>query len=342
VSNRRASEFALPGLFSTVRNAPPLRFRAFGLVIDSNVPLAPLLSCSTGRPDVMVRMGSSPSRWLETDWHRCDEAVPGDRVLYTASSEAAFRYVFSDGTEFTITAAGDEIWAAWPPPLTLDDASTYLLGPIMGAVLRLRGIISLHASVVAVGGYAFGFFGPAGAGKSTVAAVLATKGIPILADDMLVLVEREGRLLAQPTYPHVRLWPDAVAALFGSGDALPELAPPWEKRYLDLRNDGFRFQEEPLPLGGLFMLHDRSSGAENQQFTAVTGHAALIALVGNVYSARRFDARMRAEEARVLSHVVTEVPIQQTATPADFHLLPRFGDRLVEQAMRMVSTSRGD
>src|SRR5437879_13890138 len=51
------------------------------------------------------------------------------------------------------------------------------------------------------------------------------------------------QFFAEPGYPRVRLWPDAVHALYGSSTDLPRLTPTWDKRYLDLAD-----QFEPLVL----------------------------------------------------------------------------------------------
>src|SRR5690349_20774404 len=53
---------------------------------------------------------------------------------------------YADGTEFVVDREGAGVWMRWPPPWTLDDVATYLLGPVLGFVLRLRGTTCLHAS----------------------------------------------------------------------------------------------------------------------------------------------------------------------------------------------------
>src|SRR5437762_799646 len=61
-----------------------------------------------------------------------------------------YRFCYADKTEFVIDEAGTEIWADWVEPLTLEDTATYLLGPIMGFVMLLRGVVCLHASAVVI------------------------------------------------------------------------------------------------------------------------------------------------------------------------------------------------
>ena len=88
------------------------------------------------------------------------------------------RLRYADGCEYHVDAAGTRVACTWPAHFTVEDAATYLLGPVFGLVLRLRGIPSLHASAVALGDRSVAMCGPAGTGKSTTAAALAARGRP--------------------------------------------------------------------------------------------------------------------------------------------------------------------
>ena len=58
---------------------------------------------------------------------------------------------YGDGTEFVVDAKGERVWGNCPLPLTIEDLATYLLGPVMGFVLRRRETTPLHASAVCLG-----------------------------------------------------------------------------------------------------------------------------------------------------------------------------------------------
>src|SRR5262249_22183040 len=155
---------------------------------------------------------------------------------------------------------------------TLEDTATYLLGPVLGFILRLRGVTCLHASAVAICDQAIAILGPAGAGKSTTAASFARAGYKVLTDDIVALDERGDAFLVQPAYPRVRLWSESVNALFGTEDALPLLTPTWDKRYLDLQANISCFQEHPLPLAAIYLLDKRSSDPAAPFIEAVPAH----------------------------------------------------------------------
>ncbi len=120
--------------------------------------------------------------------------------------------------------------------MTIEDAATYLLGPVLGLFLRLRGVTCLHASAVAFGGQAVAFVGSEGAGKSTTAAALALRGHAILSDDVVALAEHDGAFFVHPAYPYLCLWPESVESIYGSADALPRFSANYDKRCLSLRN----------------------------------------------------------------------------------------------------------
>ena len=147
-------------------------YSAFGLRLGTNVPLRNLMPVPADFPhDLHVWLGAVPG-WIEhlpepvqTIWYtssyRNDQGHPLLRI-WTLRDGAYLRLQFDDGTQFILDRSGTEVWATWPEPLTLEDATTYLLGPIIGLVLRLRGFVTLHASAISVDGGAIAFLGPQG------------------------------------------------------------------------------------------------------------------------------------------------------------------------------------
>ena len=86
------------------------------------------------------------------------------------------------------------------------------LGPALLLALALRATFTLHASAIAYAGRAVLFAGDSGAGKSTLAAALAriqSRGATRLADDIVPVSIRGGRLVAWSDYPQLKLPPDA-------------------------------------------------------------------------------------------------------------------------------------
>jgi hypothetical protein len=230
---------------------------------------------------------------------------------------AQFKLRYSDETEFLVDRDGTSVRATWSGESTIDDTATYLLGPVMGFVLLLRGVHSLHASAVAVGEQAIAIVGPAGAGKSTTAAAFARLGYGVLSEDVVALESRDGHLHVQPAYPCIRLWPESVQALFGSPDALPLLTPNWDKRYLDLGNGSGSYQQTPLRLAAIYVLGDRCESSITPRVETLSASTPLIALTGNSYVPYLKDKEARAQEFDLLKRVVATVPVRRVIPHSD-------------------------
>lgn len=234
-------------------------------------------------------------------------------LAFRSEDGASYRFRYADGTELRVDAAGTRVACTWPPELTLQDAATYLLGSLFGFVLRLRGTPALHASAVALGDRAVVVCGPAGAGKSTTAAAFAARGRPVLADDVVALLDRPDGLLVQPAYPHLRLWPDVLSAL-GTGD-LPPLTPNWDKRFRDLAAAG-AFHDAPLPLGAVYVLGGRE-GDDAPRLEPLAPAEAVLQLVGNAYMGWLPDAAARARDLAVFGRAAGAVPVVRAVPHAD-------------------------
>ena len=86
---------------------------------------------------------------------------PGYRMWQVAGGEY-FRLRYSDGCQFVMNRAGTRLWVSGPEAANPEYLATYLLGPVLGILLRLRGTPCLHGSAVAVGGRALALLGRPG------------------------------------------------------------------------------------------------------------------------------------------------------------------------------------
>ena len=307
----------------------------YGLGLQVNVAIGGLRGLRAPPAiDVSMALGSLPPHLDAAapceDFYVSDEIGAGGVPALRAAKldgGAFYRMAYDDGTRVVIDARGTGIWATAPGSATVEDTATYLLGPALGFLLRLRGVTCLHASAVAIDGKAVAFVGAAGAGKSSTAAAFARLGYPVLTDDVAALIDKGDAFAVQPAYPRLRLWPDSVAAMFGSADALPRITPGWEKRFLDLNDPVYRFQPEPLPLGALYLLV--GSGDAAARCEGVDAKAGLMALVGETYTTRLIDKSARAREFEVLGRLAATVPVRRLAAPRDLRRLGELCDAVV-------------
>jgi hypothetical protein len=248
-----------------------------------------------------------------------------------------FSLAYGDGTEFLVDARGERVWGSCPDPLTIEDLATYFLGPVMGFVLRRRGITPLHASAVCLGEAAVAISGEAGAGKSTTAAALALRGAPAVCEDIAALAEDRGIFFVQPGHPRVCLWPDAVEKLLGTKDALPNLTPTWDKKYLAL--DGARAQsaKRSMPLCAIYLLGERMADERAPRIEEISGREALLELVQNTYMNTLLTREQRAAEFELLSRLVNRVPCKRAIAHRDAARLGEFCE-LIENDGRTTAS----
>jgi hypothetical protein len=258
----------------------------------------------------------------------------GKPILKLWRLEVGFRFEYHDGVEFIVDRAGTRVWAKAQAEAAPEDLAVYLLGPILGFVLRLQGITCLHASAVLADNWALAFLGPPGAGKSTLAAAMSQKGHPVLCDDLVPLREADGRVQAGPGSPRVCLWPDAVAHLYGSPEALPRLTPEnaldpdWDKRWLDLSCLGPQAILKSAPLGAVYFLGQRQHSSEFRVDPIPSGPG-LIMLVANAYRTELLDKDLRAQEFATLARLAARVPLRRLTPPAAPARLPGFCEAIL-------------
>jgi len=246
--------------------------------------------------------------------------IERDTSPFTLTSYGArefFELSYGNEARFLVDGVAERLWGSCLPPFTNEDLATYFLGPVMGFVLRRRSILALHASAVCIGGRAVALCGESQAGKSTTAAALALRGIPVLCEDITPLIEEHGRFQVEPGYPRVCLWPDAVEKLLGARDALPQLTPTWEKFFLPLDGGNARFEEQRRVLGAVYLFAPRVAEADAPRIETMSAREALLELVQNTYMNWLLDRRQRAAEFDALSRLVTQVPIRRIVPHVD-------------------------
>ena len=201
--------------------SPVHRYCAYGLTIRSALPL-PELSGVTREGavgEVVVRLGSVQPRPAQLDAAGFGFWVKAGEACHFLEKVGAF-----------LVRGGQEIIVDPAPGVEDRVLRLSILGPSLALLLHQRGLLVLHASVVARGGEAFAFLGQNGWGKSTIAAALHAKGYDLVTDDVAaVAITPEGPNVL-PAFPQVKLWPEAAALLGEAPERLPLLHPSFDKR----------------------------------------------------------------------------------------------------------------
>ena len=327
-------------------------YRTYGLTLESDLPLSgpSPLPKSVLAPDIQLHFAAVPS-WaaqaqllpITSVRVRPSAFLPGDGS-FTVSEFADrrfFQLTYGDGTRFLMDRGATRIWGEPGPGLCHDDLCVYLLGPVMGFVLRQRGNTTLHASALSFRGRAIALVGEAGAGKSTTAAALALRGWPVLCEDVCALEQVSGASQVLPAYPRVCLWPDSVDFLFSSREALPLIVGGWEKRFLALDGTRADFASSCSPLAAIFLFGARSAEDSAPRIEPISQREALLQLVQNTYMNWYLDRGQRADEFDSLTRVVSSVECFRLIPSTDPVHLPALAEIIEKQASRLLSLNPG-
>lgn len=176
-------------------------YKAFGLIIESVLPITQLQEIHDAEPD--VRIVRSKLRGIVDP--EAPTTAEGGCIVPTLS-DTLFRVTNGALIEADVAEGDTDSYVA-----------VYLLGSCMGAILVQRGFMLLHGSCVTDGTRSILITGDSGAGKSTLAAEFLKQGWKLLTDDVTCIFDRDGIPMIQSSYPSQKLWQDAMDRYEKSG-----------------------------------------------------------------------------------------------------------------------------
>ena len=282
------------------------RYSCYGLTLTSNVPLPNISDCDGmyGGPLVAVSLREealfqppAAEPWYVSD-HREQR---GDPALQVWQQGDEYHLIYWDGAAFTISCSA--VRGCWFGPGTFENTVSYLLGPVLALVLRLQGVMCLHASGVCDGEGAVVFVGPPEAGKSSIAAAFVRSGWKLLADDLVPVSRRQG-WSASSGYPGLRLWAESAAIMYGKEARFPRSSPTWGKYLVEHRRG---FAEGETPLRAIFILEPR--GDSSAIATQIGGTAAVMRLVENTYLNYLPCPKFRRQSLETIAEIAQEIPV---------------------------------
>jgi hypothetical protein len=288
------------------------RYTAYGLAIDSAVPLPELPASEATAADVVVRIG------------RVDGVPPEARSAERyVRADAGAAYLYLRGGAACCVRGGREIVVDPDPGTDERVLRLQLLGAGLAALLRQRGHLILHASGVVAGGGAVGFLGGSGWGKSTVAAAFHAAGHTVVDDDILAVATGGAVPVALPGVPRFKLYPDAAAHLGIDAAALAPLGSSVGKLG---RAVGDRFASGPLPLRALYVLDD----ADDLAIEPLAPPAALLEVLRHSYGAQSIQAAVAPEHFRQCAAVARSVPVRRLRRSRSLPALPGLMEAVAE------------
>lgn len=298
-------------------------YRIYGLQLQSSLPLNGLFP---GVPGIASE--------LSVDWHESESDLLGPAVEWQQRDQMGVRdpeivsfweatttdgnllklkYAIDDfQVDFILNPGWQKVSVVKPNHVKPDRLKSYLLGSVLSSILRARGTICLHASVVEIDGKAIAFTGPKSAGKSTTAAALVQYGARMLTDDIAAIRFANGGFQVQPGYMYLRLLPNSIDALYGQSDDKPQYRFGNNKTHIKLDREGNGYGTycpDPMPLSCIFQLEPRSVSAVTTVASRVEAKDRFLMLFQNVYGFLLAKESTYANEFKILSGLANSTPI---------------------------------
>jgi hypothetical protein len=232
------------------------QYRFRDLTLSTNLEFPELWKAESVRPDIQVveEFGNELGTALEAPYRRWTSANGETWATFHKSISGAISIHFPGTAEFVVSPNGQKIRIRRAAAVSDETIRHLLLHQILPSVQCSEHALVLHASAVATPLGAIAFAGPSGRGKSTMAAGFSANGFHLISDDSLLIEEKEGRICAQPSYPGLRLWEDAVAGLFDHDRPVFAVANCTGKKRLACDGRTLAFCGDPLPLLRVFFL----------------------------------------------------------------------------------------
>jgi hypothetical protein len=298
----------------------------FGGCLRSEVPLPEL---------PMIEAGPAEPDWF---FHRTEAVAPATQFLGEERVDAetrvrcsripgGFRLDFDDTGIFDITAGGRDIAWTSGENAALELVRADLLGGVFAVALHVQGLLCLHGSGVAVSDVAIGFLANKGAGKSTLATALCSRGATLVTDDMLP-VSPESPAVAWPSMPAVRLLHDSASHLRHASGQMHPVTNKYHVNELPSQ----QVERRRLPLAAIYELAPVPAGAgvPAVERIPIKGPAAVPALLRH----NKIGASIASAETMNLfvrtSDIVRTVPVYRLQVARDFSRLAEVADQIRE------------
>jgi hypothetical protein len=224
-----------------------------GLKVESDLAfpeLTPWDGPSEQPFDIEFRLGAVEPLWNPEAKGVLFQASGPDKIIFQV--ERAGRILIENGRRvvFDAFATADD-----------DRIRIEFIGTTQSMLWYQRGYLPLHASALLMGDRAVAIGAHSHSGKSVIAAALANRGCPLVADDMMVLDLSHTPPLVLPGYQKLRLWQDACEQFGLMGDTIAN-AHFRPGKFVVGTNAAPA--EVPVPLTDIFIL----SGQRQAEFSA--------------------------------------------------------------------------
>lgn len=302
------------------------RYRAFGLLIASDVRLSSLPSVRDGEVDYWFKVVTDqPLPFPQPRWVYKISHSDGSHWLCFKKIGSDLLLRFDRFADFHVIQECKEIRCYPDPGTPLKVVSQLLLDHVLPYLLFGRDQVVLHSSAVVIDGVAIAFLGASGRGKSTLCASLVKRGHKLLADDSVLIRRCDDRAYAVPSYPGIRLWGKSISALFSDKPVADPIGRNLDKYRLRAKDNKLDFADGPAPVSRIYLLDDSEPPPEknDSEILSLSARGSFNALLGGAYRLDVTDKEKIAEEFNFLSWLSANTRVARLRFRRQFSLLPQ-------------------
>jgi hypothetical protein len=300
-------------------------YRVYGVAFETGLDLPELIPCAAD-PDVTIvegRLPPLPDAWV-THWE------PGERApLIRLQWCDGYRIRYEGQVDFHVSPRDRTITidALDCPPAALRH---FLLDQVMPLMLSMSALV-LHASASLIDRCAVAFTGHCGVGKSTLAAILARRGHPVLSDDALLVRPRGAHLEAVPSYAGVRLWPSMMTAFSRGAETLPVDAASSKRR---LKGD-LGFHDGAVPLACVYLVSPEPSS--EVVLRPLSARDTAMVCLEHGFRIEQRDGAALTREMDTACDAAARVPAWRLSYPREAHQWNRVAQRIAAHVRDTVA-----
>lgn len=260
-------------------------YRVSDLVFASRVAFPELVPVAGAGPECTFALARRPLAPPRPRWYHRWPLPDGTDWVRFARSGSDYLLRFTRLADFLVSADAARVRCRPRAGTPVGTVRHLFLNQVLPLVLGQRGRLVVHASAIVAPRGAVAFLGGSGHGKSTLAASFWAAGFPLVTDDCLRIDDRGGTLVAVPSYPALRLWPDALRRLAPDARAAQRTAHYSEKLRLTPDDLTRPFALDPAPLARVYVLEHarRSRGPARLSIEPLSVRDTLVELIGHLY-----------------------------------------------------------
>ncbi len=294
------------------------KYLAFGLVLQADRQFDELICTNSEKADITILCDKTPKELADAAIDL--PALKINENEYFSDIKNVAKFYAGRGELILYEPYGEASWEV---------IKLYILGSCMGAVLYQRRILPLHGSCIHSAGSALALTGSSGAGKSTIAAMLCSRGCQLLTDDITVIGwEQRYKPTVYPGYPGMKLWEDALLRI-GLGEqkkALNRFFADMEKYSVDTRGC---FYDKAIPLKTIIELIPEKT--KEIRLEEIKGGGKLEVIMNNMYR-RLFAEAMELQQwcFKSCAELAERVCVYRLYRPEGLSLEYEIGDMILQ------------